>query len=208
MSSKVGKRKRDESEERPKKLKMGNIKAKSKAKVKKEIKSEEEKEEENKISLNEIVDNDEIKLKNEPSNFEHQWQDHVLLSEWNNLSENIAKNLVNLFEEGNTIPFIARYRKNITGNMSVEDLKDARDKYEEISTIKEKARIVIKSLEKQGQLNEKIRNTILSATSTEEIDYIVRYLIHLRKKKIITYIFSMHHINLRTKRRWQRELLL
>lgn len=85
----------------------------------------------------------------------------------------MAKNLVNLFEEGNTIPFIARYRRNLVNNMSPEDLRDVKDVYDKINALKDKCNSIIKSLEKNGHLNETIKNTILSSKSIEEIEHIV-----------------------------------
>lgn len=107
------------------------------------------------------------------NSYQTTWEDHVLLSEWNNIDERIAKNLIKLFENGNTIPFIARYRKNLIGNITIEELKDARDKYVEINNIKSKGETVIKALQRQGQLTETLQKSILNSTSVEEIDYIV-----------------------------------
>lgn len=112
-------------------------------------------------------------VKCEEKSFEHTWSEHALLSEWQNIDEQLAKDLINLFDTGSTIPFIVRYRKAVTGNLSIEDLKDIKEKYEELHAIKDKAKSVSNLLAKQGKLNSSLSKSIFSATSIEEIDYIV-----------------------------------
>lgn len=104
---------------------------------------------------------------------EHLWKDYELLTEFQNIDEHVAKNLINLFEEGNTIPFIARYRRNLVNNMNPDDLRDVKEAYDKINLLKEKSKSIIKSLEKTGHLNEIIKTTILSSRSIEEIEHIV-----------------------------------
>lgn len=55
------------------------------------------------------------------------WQEDELLSEMVNVDRWVAKNLVRLFDSENTIPFIARYRRELTCDMSPEALRQARD---------------------------------------------------------------------------------
>lgn len=55
------------------------------------------------------------------------WQEDELLSEMVNVDRWVAKNLVKLFDSENTIPFIARYRRELTRDMSPEALRQARD---------------------------------------------------------------------------------
>lgn len=61
-----------------------------------------------------------------------EWKESDLLAENVGLKDWVAQNLVKLFEDDNTIPFIARYRKEMTGNMEPEQLRHARESFEEI----------------------------------------------------------------------------
>lgn len=59
------------------------------------------------------------KIKDETSEIHNNpnWKDFQLLSEISDIPQNIAKNIINLFKEDNEIPFICRYRKELTGDM-------------------------------------------------------------------------------------------
>ena len=61
-----------------------------------------------------------------------EWRDHEILAEQEGLDNWVAQNLVKLFDAENTIPFIARYRKEMTGNMEPEQLRHAKETFEEI----------------------------------------------------------------------------
>lgn len=101
------------------------------------------------------------------------WYDFELLSEQKMLRPQVARNIIKLFEEGNTIPFIARYRRDVTGNMSPEALREVKETIEEICCLRQKIQTVIKTIEKQGQLNPQIQNTVRCARSLEEVEIIV-----------------------------------
>lgn len=61
-----------------------------------------------------------------------EWKEYDILAEQESLDIWVARNLVKLFEGDNTIPFIARYRKEMTGNMEPEQLRHAKETFEEI----------------------------------------------------------------------------
>ena len=61
-----------------------------------------------------------------------------------------VENTVKLIDEGNTIPFIARYRKEVTGNLSDEVLRDLNDRLTYLRNLKKRKEEVIKSIEEQG----------------------------------------------------------
>lgn len=101
------------------------------------------------------------------------WSDAELLSEKTQTSEEIAKNLIKLWEEGNTIPFIARYRKNVTGNLTPEALRTVKESYDEICTLKKKMCTVVKTVRQLGKLDNKLQGNICAARTIEELDHIV-----------------------------------
>ncbi|KAJ8967501.1 hypothetical protein NQ314_002816 [Rhamnusium bicolor] len=100
------------------------------------------------------------------------WNDSMLLAEQKNLDYKIAENVIKLFENGNTIPFIARYRRDATGNMSPEMLREVKESFEEICHLKSKINTTIKSLNKLGQLNPQLHRAIKSVRTTEELEII------------------------------------
>ncbi|GMQ60155.1 Tex family protein [Vallitalea sediminicola] len=81
---------------------------------------------------------------------------------------------VKLIDEGNTIPFIARYRKEMTGSLSDEILRDFNDRLTYLRNLESKKEQVIASIEEQGKLTEELKNTILSAKTLVEVDDLYR----------------------------------
>ncbi|XP_063921739.1 S1 RNA-binding domain-containing protein 1 [Zophobas morio] len=101
-----------------------------------------------------------------------QWTEYELLAEQYSLQLNVAKNVIELFEEGNTIPFIARYRRNATNNMTAEELRATKETYEEILTLKNKMTTVIKNLEKSAALTEQLKRAVTCSRTIEELEYV------------------------------------
>lgn len=106
-----------------------------------------------------------------------QWTEYELLAQQQNLNPHVAQHLIALFEEGNTIPFIARYRRDLTNNMSPETLREAKETYEEIGILKHKMALVVKNLEKAQVLTEPLKNKVTASRSIEELEYLVSFLI-------------------------------
>lgn len=94
-----------------------------------------------------------------------------------------------LFQDGNTIPFIARYRRDITENMGPEKLREVKDSFDEICHLKQKIQSVIKTLDKQGVLNEQLESTVRCTKSLDELEIIVRIYIFIGK-----YLFKNNHL--------------
>lgn len=103
--------------------------------------------------------------------FEPYWKEYELLEERHKLATHVAKNLNRLFEDGNEIPFIARYRKNETQNMSPEELRNVKDTYEEICALKARMNTILKALIRLNKLDGRLKQTILNTTSIEELEY-------------------------------------
>ena len=64
---------------------------------------------------------------------------------------------VELIDEGNTIPFIARYRKEVTGGMSDVVLRDLEERLTYLRNLEERKQEVIRLIEEQGKLTEELR---------------------------------------------------
>jgi len=81
-----------------------------------------------------------------------------------------AEAAVTLIDEGNTIPFIARYRKEVTGALNDEVLRNLNDRLNYLRSLEEKKQQVIRSIEEQGKLTEELKEKILSAATLVAVD--------------------------------------
>ncbi len=85
-----------------------------------------------------------------------------------------AEAAVKLIDEGNTIPFIARYRKEATGALNDEVLRTLFDRLNYLRNLEEKKETVLKSIEEQGKLTEELRRQILEAQTQVAVDDLYR----------------------------------
>ena len=85
-----------------------------------------------------------------------------------------AKAAVDLIDEGNTIPFIARYRKEATGALNDEVLRNLYERLNYLRNLEEKKEQVLKSIEEQGKLTEELKNQILEAQTLVLVDDLYR----------------------------------
>ena len=81
-----------------------------------------------------------------------------------------AKAAVTLIDEGNTIPFIARYRKEATGALNDEVLRNLYDRLMYLRNLEEKKEQVLASINEQGKLTEALRAQILAAETMVVVD--------------------------------------
>lgn len=75
-----------------------------------------------------------------------------------------------LIDEGNTIPFIARYRKEVTGGMSDVDLRELEERLTYLRNLEERKEEVIRLIEEQGKLTEDLREDILAAEVLQRVE--------------------------------------
>ena len=85
-----------------------------------------------------------------------------------------VENAVNLIDEGNTIPFIARYRKEVTGGLSDEQLRTLGDRLNYLRNLDERKEEVRKSIEEQGKMTEEIEKALQNAKILAEVEDIYR----------------------------------
>lgn len=81
---------------------------------------------------------------------------------------------VKLIDEGNTIPFIARYRKEVTGSLDDEVLRNLHERLVYLRNLEEKKEQVLSSIEEQGKLTEELKAQILAATTMVVVDDLYR----------------------------------
>lgn len=85
-----------------------------------------------------------------------------------------AEAAVKLIDEGNTIPFIARYRKEVTGALNDEVLRNLNDRLNYLRNLEEKKNQVLSSIEEQGKLTEELKAQILAAETMVVVDDLYR----------------------------------
>jgi len=74
-----------------------------------------------------------------------------------------VKNVIELLDQGSTIPFIARYRKELTGSLDEVQIRDIQKSYQDLLDLKERKLFVLKTIEEQGQLTQELEHKILQA---------------------------------------------
>ena len=91
-----------------------------------------------------------------------------------NIKETQVEKTVALIDEGNTIPFIARYRKEVTGGLSDEVLRDLGERLTYLRNLSQRKEEVTKSIESQGKLTEEIIKDLSNAITLAEVEDIYR----------------------------------
>ena len=81
---------------------------------------------------------------------------------------------VKLIDEGNTIPFIARYRKEVTGALNDKVLRNLYDRLTYLRNLEEKKQSVVNSIEEQGKLTEELKKAIYEATTLVAVEDLYR----------------------------------
>ena len=92
-----------------------------------------------------------------------------------------VENTIKLFDEGATVPFIARYRKEVTGNLDEEQIRDVIEKITYYRNLEKRKEEVIRLIEEQGKLTEELHKSILNAMKLQEVEDL--YLPYKKKKK-------------------------
>ncbi len=85
-----------------------------------------------------------------------------------------ATNTIKLIDEGNTIPFIARYRKEQTGDLKDTVLRDFSDRLNYLRNLKDRQEEVIRLIDEQGKLTESLKKDILNAETLQRIEDLYR----------------------------------
>ncbi|XP_053568232.1 S1 RNA-binding domain-containing protein 1 [Bombina bombina] len=103
---------------------------------------------------------------------EMNWNFVEVLSEKTNVETWVCSNLIKLFQDENTIPFIARYRKELINNLDAEALREVQHGLEELRSVAKKAHNVIEKLKKEGKLNSYVHTAMLNCKTTDEIEHV------------------------------------
>ena len=91
-----------------------------------------------------------------------------------NIGENQVSVVLSLLSEGNTIPFIARYRKEATGALNEEEIRSINEVYEYQVNLLKRKEDVIRLIDEKGLLTDEIKNNIMACTKLVEVEDIYR----------------------------------
>ncbi len=91
-----------------------------------------------------------------------------------NITVKQVETVLNLFSEGATIPFIARYRKEATGALDENQIKSINDLYSYYNNLLERKEAVIRLIDEKGLLTDELKNQILACTKLTEVEDLYR----------------------------------
>ncbi len=91
-----------------------------------------------------------------------------------NIKYSQAENTIKLIDEGNTIPFIARYRKEVTGGLSDEVLRNFNERLSYLRNLEERKAEVVKSIDEQGKLTDELLQAIAICQTLAEVEDVYR----------------------------------
>src|SRR5699024_6059506 len=101
-------------------------------------------------------------------------QELMWVSQEVNIHENIVHKVIHLIDEGNTVPFIARYRKEVTGGLDEVQIKAIQDQWQYAVNLKERKEEVIRLIDEQGKLTSELKKQIKEATQLQQVEDLYR----------------------------------
>ncbi|MGM0898768.1 MAG: Tex family protein [Bacillota bacterium] len=110
---------------------------------------------------------------------------HALIAKEAGVKTNQAKQVIELLEDGNTVPFIARYRKEATGSLDEVQIKTVEDRYTYIQNLEQRKTDVLRSIEEQEQLTPELEKAIKGATVLQRVEDLYRPYKQKRRTKAI-----------------------
>ena len=95
---------------------------------------------------------------------------HVVIAQELGVKPHQVEAAITLLDEGNTVPFIARYRKEVTGELKDEQLRDIEERTKYLRNLLQRKEEVTKSIEEQGKLTEELSLAITKAMKLQELE--------------------------------------
>lgn len=106
------------------------------------------------------------------------------------LRQSQVKAALKLMDEGDTIPFIARYRKEATGTLDEVQLQNIHDQYRHATTLLDRQQTVINKIKEEGKLTATLEKKILAATELQEVEDL--YLPYKQKRQTKAQVARQH----------------
>ena len=108
---------------------------------------------------------------------------YVKLAEEFNIKQEYSKNIIDLIDDDNTIPFIARYRKEMTGSCDDQVLREFSDRLKYLRNLDKRKQEISAAIEEQGKMTDEISAAILGAETLTEAEDIYRPFKQKRKTR-------------------------
>ncbi|KAM7078040.1 S1 RNA-binding domain-containing protein 1 isoform 1-T2 [Molossus nigricans] len=103
---------------------------------------------------------------------EMNWDMVQVLSERTNVEPWVCANIIRLFNDDNTIPFIVRYRKELINNLDADYLREIQQTLEELRAVAKKVRSTIQKIKKEGKMSECLLRALLNCKTFEELEHV------------------------------------
>ena len=97
-----------------------------------------------------------------------------LLKDLSDFTTKQVTSVLDLLEEGNTVPFIARYRKDQTGALDEVQIRTIQDRYHYLKNLQDRKETVMESIASQGKLSQDLKEAILQADQLQEVEDLYR----------------------------------
>ncbi len=89
-------------------------------------------------------------------------------------TEKQVRHVIQLTEEGNTVPFIARYRKEWTGSLDEVQIRTILERWQYMMQLEDRKEEVLRLIDEKGKLTEELRQQIVKATKLQEVEDLYR----------------------------------
>ncbi|HAP2938967.1 Tex family protein [Enterococcus faecalis] len=96
--------------------------------------------------------------------------------------------VLTLLNEGNTVPFIARYRKEMTGSLDEVQIREIEERYHYLQNLKKRKEEVLRLIEEQGKLTKELKTDIQKAVKMQQVEDLYRPYKQKRRTKAATFI--------------------
>ncbi|WP_285290347.1 Tex family protein [Bacillus sp. ISL-39] len=97
-----------------------------------------------------------------------------IIAKEQSLTAKQVQSVISLIDEGNTIPFIARYRKEMTGALDEVQIRDIVERWQYIQNLEQRKEEVIRLIEEQGKLTDELKGSIEKAIKLQEVEDLYR----------------------------------
>src|ERR687888_1379320 len=114
-----------------------------------------------------------------------------------------VESVVGLLDEGNTIPFITRYRKERTGGLNEEVIRQIQDRVAHLRHLAERKQTILKSIDGQGKLTDELKAAILAAETPKRLEDL--YLPYKPKKRTLASIARERGLEPLAQALWNRD---
>nr|XP_048272055.1 S1 RNA-binding domain-containing protein 1 isoform X2 [Myodes glareolus]XP_048272056.1 S1 RNA-binding domain-containing protein 1 isoform X2 [Myodes glareolus] len=103
---------------------------------------------------------------------EMSWDIVQVLSERTNIELWVCANIIRLFNDDNTIPFIIRYRKELVNNLDADSLREVRQTLDELRAVAKKVHSTIQKIKKEGKMSDCLLKALLNCKTFEELEHV------------------------------------